>query len=92
MSPEVTFADRRWAVEKVFPGRPGPHRAKNLARPTRNGSKELPETAGIPRSKVASHNFRRYFVSQCADCGIDILCVMERAGHDDGEMVRPYCR
>jgi len=44
------------------------------------------------QSKLTSHNFRRYFVSQCADCGIDILCVMEWVGHDDWEMVRRYYR
>jgi integrase len=76
----------------VFSGKPGPHRAKNLARSTLNELKDLSEAAGIPKSKLTSHNFRRYFVSQCADCGIDILCVMEWVGHDDWEMVRRYYR
>ena len=76
----------------VFPGKPGPHRAKNLARSTLNELKGLSEVTGIPEPKLTSRNFRRYFVSQCADCGIDILCVMEWVGHDDWEMVRRYYR
>jgi len=76
----------------LFPGKPGPHRAKNLARSTLNELKNLSTVTGIPKSKLTSHNFGRYFVSQCADCGIDILCVMEWVGHDDWEMVRRYYR
>jgi integrase len=76
----------------LFPSRPGRHRAKNFARTTLSQLKKLSESTGIPKSKLTSHNFRRYFVSQCADCGIDILCVMEWVGHDDWEMVRRYYR
>ncbi|NLX13223.1 MAG: tyrosine-type recombinase/integrase [Phycisphaerales bacterium] len=80
------------SVGYIFPGRPGPYRAKNLARSTLLELKSLAAITGIPAKKLTSHNFRRYFVSQCADCGIDILCVMEWVGHDDWEMVRRYYR
>ncbi len=79
-------------VGYVFPGRPGPHRAKNFARSTLIELKDLATITGIAAKKLTSHSFRRYFVSQCADCGIDILCVMEWVGHDDWEMVRRYYR
>ena len=89
---ELLTAAKGNTVGYVFPGRPGPHRAKNFARTTLNELKSLAAVAGIPAKKLTSHNFRRYFVSQCADCGIDILCVMEWVGHDDWEMVRRYYR
>ena len=38
------------------------------------------------------HNFRRYSISQCADCGIDMACVMEWVGHDEMKMVLHYYR
>ncbi len=76
----------------LFPGTPGPHRAKNFARLTLLALKALSTNTGVAKKKLTSHNFRRYFVSQCADCGIDMLCVMEWVGHDDWEMVRRYYR
>lgn len=80
------------APRYVFPTAPGPWRAKNFARTTLSQLKRLSKPTGIPPAKLTSHNFRRYFVSQCADCGIDILCVMEWVGHSDWEMVRRYYR
>ena len=89
----VPDADRAASQNRyVFPSTPGPWRAKNLARTTLGQLKRLSRMTGIPISKLTSHNFRRYFVSQCADCGIDIICVMEWVGHDDWEMVRRYYR
>ncbi len=89
----VPGADREAGENRhVFPSPPGKWRAKNLARTTLGQLKRLSKATGIPKSKLTSHNFRRYFVSQCADCGIDILFVMERVGHDDWEMVRRYYR
>lgn len=76
----------------LFPSRPGRWRAKNFARTTLGQFKRLSEPTGIPKKKLTSHNFRRYFVSQCADCGIDVLCVMEWVGHSDWQMVRRYYR
>jgi integrase len=76
----------------LFPGTPGAHRAKNFARSTLLGLKALSTNTVVAKKKLTSHNFRRYFVSQCADCGIDMLCVMEWVGHDDWEMVRRYYR
>jgi integrase len=76
----------------LFPSTPGRWRAKNFARTTLSQLKRLAKPTGIPKEKLTSHNFRRYFVSQCADCGIDILCVMEWVGHSDWEMVRRYYR
>jgi integrase len=86
--PSGTADDQRY----LFPSRPGRWRAKNFARTTLNQFKRLAKPTGIPTKKLTSHNFRRYFVSQCADCGIDILCVMEWVGHSDWEMVRRYYR
>lgn len=86
------LADGGSANHYLFPSQPGKYRAKNFARSTLKGLKTLAGPAGIRKSKLTSHNFRRYFVSQCADCGIDILCVMEWVGHDDWEMVRRYYR
>ncbi len=80
------------APRYVFPTAPGPWRAKNFARTTLSQLKRLSKPIGIPLAKLTSHNFRRYFVSQCADCGVDILCVMEWVGHSDWEMVRLYYR
>lgn len=76
----------------LLPSSPGPWRAKNFARTTLTKLKQLSKPTGIPKEKLTSHNFRRYFVSQCADCGIDMLCVMEWVGHSDWEMVRRYYR
>ena len=80
------------APRYVFPTAPGRWRAKNFARRTLAQLKRLSRPTGISLAKLTSHNFRRYFVSQCADCGIDILCVMEWVGHSDWEMVRRYYR
>jgi integrase len=80
------------AARYLFPTAPGPWRAKNFGRTTLTQLKRLAEPTSIPPAKLTSHNFRRYFVSQCADCGIDILCVMEWVGHSDWEMVRRYYR
>ena len=76
----------------LFPSTPGRWRAKNFARTTLSQLKRLAKSTGIPAEKLTSHNFRRYFVSQCADSGIDILCVMEWVGHSDWKMVRRYYR
>jgi integrase len=93
LEPRSRDADRPTPNQYLFDGgKPGKWRAKNLARQTLNALKTLSKPTGIPKSKLTSHNFRRYFVSQCADCGIDILCVMEWVGHDDWEMVRRYYR
>lgn len=82
------------AVNKgyLFPSKPGRWRAKNFARTTLSQLKRMSKPTGILKEKLTSHNFRRYFVSQCADCGIDILCVMEWVGHSDWQMVRRYYR
>ncbi len=77
---------------RLFPANPGRHRAKNFARGTLAELEDLAEKTEIPPANLTSHNFRRYFVSPCADCGIDVLCVMEWVGHDDCEMVRRYYR
>jgi len=54
--------------------------------------KDLAKATGIKPSTLTLHNFRRYFVSQCADCGIDMACVMEWVGHDEMKMVMHYNR
>lgn len=84
--PTGTDGDPRY----LFPTVPGPWRAKNFARQTLNQLKRLSGPTSIALAKLTSHNFRRYFVSQCADCGIDVLCVMQWVGHSDWEMVRRY--
>jgi integrase len=76
----------------LVPGVAGPRRSQNLARQLLKQLKKLATSTGIAASKLTLHNFRRYFVSQCADCGIDILCVMEWVGHGDWGMVRRYYR
>ena len=86
----VTHADAK--KRYLFPTTPGPCRAKNFARETLKMLKRLSKSTGISVQKLTSQNFRRYFVSQCADCGIDILCVMQWVGHADWEMVRRYYR
>ncbi|MEW6252955.1 MAG: site-specific integrase [Planctomycetota bacterium] len=88
VKPTPTVPERAY----LFPGRPGEHRAKNFARSTLAELKDLAGKTKIAPAKLTSHNFRRYFVSQCADCGIDMLCVMEWVGHDDWDMVRRYYR
>ena len=47
---------------------------------------------GIPEKKLTLHNFRRFFVSQCADCGIPMATVMNWLGHDEMKMVMYYYR
>ena len=54
--------------------------------------KGLASSTGIPASKLTLHNFRRFFVSQCADCGIPIATVMDWVGHDEMKMVLHYYR
>lgn len=76
----------------LFPSTPGRWRTKNFARTTLSQLKRLAKATGISAETLTSHNFRRYFVSQCTDSGIDILCVMEWVGHSDWEMVRRYYR
>jgi len=76
----------------VFPGQEGQNRIKNFARTTLNRLKDVSEPAGIDEADLLLHNFRHYFVSQCADCGIDMACVMEWLGHDDLTMVLHYYR
>jgi integrase len=54
--------------------------------------KGLEATTGIKKSKLTLHNFRRFFVSQCADCGIPMATVMDWVGHDELQMVLYYYR
>ena len=54
--------------------------------------KELGTITGIKQEKLTLHNFRRFFVSQCADCGIPMATVMDWVGHDEMEMVMYYYR
>jgi hypothetical protein len=54
--------------------------------------KGLGKTTGIDSGKLTLHNFRRFFVSQCADCGIPMATVMDWVGHDEMEMVMYYYR
>jgi hypothetical protein len=46
----------------------------------------------IADTKLTLHNFRRFFVSQCADCGIPMATVMDWVGHDEMKMVMHYYR
>ncbi len=54
--------------------------------------KRLSGGTGIPEKKLTLHNFRRFFVSQCADCGIPMATVMNWLGHDEMNMVMYYYR
>ncbi len=76
----------------VVPGPAGANRADNIARAALKKLKKLAPSTKVPAKKLTLHNFRRYFVSQCADCGIDMACVMEWVGHGDFEMVMHYYR
>jgi integrase len=71
----------------VFPGPTGPHRSDRFERIKLKRLKPLARATDVPKDTLTFHNFRRYFVSQCADCGIDMACVMNWVGHDDLEMV-----
>jgi hypothetical protein len=76
----------------VIPGPAGIARADSIASANLKKLKELDSPTGIPAKKLTLHNFRRYFISQCADCGIDMACVMEWVGHDELKMVLHYYR
>lgn len=54
--------------------------------------KDIAEATGIPKAKLTLHNFRRFFVSQCADCNIPMPTVMDWVGHDEMKMVMHYYR
>lgn len=54
--------------------------------------KRLSAATEIPEKKLTLHNFRRFFVSQCADCGIPMATVMNWLGHDERKMVMYYYR
>jgi len=45
---------------------------------------------GIPPKKLTLHNFRRFFVCECADRGVPMATVIEWLGHDDMQMVMHY--
>jgi integrase len=74
----------------VFPGQEGHNRVKNFSRTTLKRLKALHKPTGIAETDLLLHNFRHFFVSQCADCGIDMACVMDWVGHDDLAMVLRY--
>ena len=54
--------------------------------------KALAAATGIEKSKLTLHNFRRFFVSHCAEAGIPMATVMEWVGHDEMQMVMHYYR
>ncbi len=81
MSPEISVSEHA-----------GPLAGERLCRTTLSQLKNLAKLTGIPTKTLTSHNFRRYFVSQCADCGIDIGHAMEWLEHSDWKMVRRYYR
>lgn len=54
--------------------------------------KLLSSSTGIAASKLTLHNFRRFFVSHCAEVGIPMATVMEWVGHDEVGMVMHYYR
>lgn len=54
--------------------------------------KKLSGKTRIAETKLTLHNFRRFFVSQCADCGIPMAIVMDWVGHDEIRMVMHYYR
>jgi len=76
----------------VFPGPTGPDRSDRFERTGLKRLKGLARVTDVPKDKLTFHNFRRYFISQSADCGIDMACVMNWVGHDDLEMVLYYYR
>jgi integrase len=45
---------------------------------------------GIDPARLTLHNFRRYFVSECADRGVKMATVMKWVGHDEMKMVMYY--
>jgi len=54
--------------------------------------KTLAPRTGIDADKLTLHNFRRFFVSHCAEVGIPMATVMEWVGHDEMGMVMHYYR
>lgn len=54
--------------------------------------KDLSKATTISEGKLTLHNFRRFFVSHCADVGIPMATVMDWVGHDDMAMVMHYYR
>jgi integrase len=54
--------------------------------------KDLSGKTRITDNKLTLHNFRRFFVSQCADCGVPMATVIGWVGHDEMRMVMHYYR
>jgi integrase len=65
-------------------------RRRYLERMLLDNLKRLATPTRIARNKLTLHNFRKFFISQCADCGIPMAAVMRWVGHDDMEMVMYY--
>jgi integrase len=62
-------------------------RRRYLERTLLDNLKRLARPTGIARNELTPHNFRKFFISQCADCEIPMAAVMRGVGHDDMEMV-----
>ncbi|MBP7746958.1 MAG: site-specific integrase [Phycisphaerae bacterium] len=76
----------------VVPLPPVGSRADYFERTYLGRLKALATATGIEESKLTLHNFRRFFVSHCAEVGIPMATVMEWVGHDEMAMVMHYYR
>jgi integrase len=54
--------------------------------------KDIGERTQVDPIKLTLHNFRHYFVSECADRGVPMAIVMDWVGHADMKMVMYYYR
>ncbi len=52
--------------------------------------KQVSAATGIPPKRLTWHNFRRFFVCECADRGVPMAMVIEWLGHDDMQVVMHY--
>ncbi len=69
---------------------PTKSRRRYLERTLLDNLKRLAKPIKIASKKLTLHNFRKFFISQCADCGIPMAAVMRWVGHDDMQMVMYY--
>ncbi|MEE9297339.1 MAG: tyrosine-type recombinase/integrase [Phycisphaerae bacterium] len=84
------FADRSGRAGYVLPLPQVKHREDYAERHFLKKLKELAEPTGIDPKRLTLHQFRHFFVCECADQGIPMATVMAWVGHDEMKMIMYY--